>query len=598
MSGIAAFCSSSQVSREMLESSVNALRYGNDEQVSTWYSEDRRVAFAQIGIPEVAGVALRSEDGNLHLVSAGHLYGTDAIKEKLRQHGRKFLTEDPAEIILHLYDEYGPSCLKHIDGEFSFILWDERNRLCFAARDRFGTGSLVYSKYKDTLYVGSRAKVLFAAGVPAIWDQDALFQFFHIFPDQEKTLFKGVFNIPAGHYLVATEDRVTVRQYWDSDYAETSLATDAELIEEFQRKFDLAVRKRTASKSRIAYFLSGGIDSTAIITLAVRAVHTPLDAFTITFSDENDDNPYNEYSLAKETAAIVGANLTPISIARSDIADNFGEAVTCYEQITIDSDIGAALKATDTVKKLGFRSVMMGEGSDAVTPMISDVGTVSKPEHPILGLYHRTFGFTPRVLADRLAIGQQLAPFFSDELILGKLDKKNPALIFLSRLATSHNMHQWPEPFQCVYLRRKTAQTLFGLSVLNIFRILPRVPFLDFELFDFLRGVPASLAVGKKILRDSMKPFVRDEVRERPHWPFSAPPRFLDQKDPFHALTNDMIRGSSLKSVPFLNHQAIVRQLDRIESNKAEAKLSDQLEAGLNIILSLCFLQEKLRLTT
>jgi asparagine synthase (glutamine-hydrolysing) len=110
---------------------------------------------------------IASEDGLTRIVVNGEFYGYEAIQRELQQSGHRLRTRSDSEIALHLYEDLGPHCLHRLRGEFAFVLWDERNRTVFAARDRFGIKPLFYAFYKETLYFASAVKVLFAAGVPA-----------------------------------------------------------------------------------------------------------------------------------------------------------------------------------------------------------------------------------------------------------------------------------------------------------------------------------------------------------------------------------------------------------------------------------------------
>ena len=119
---------------------------------------------------------IANEDGRYRAVVNGEFYGFESIRQDLEKRGHRFRTLCDSEIVLHLYEEYREGCLEYLRGEFAFILWDEEKRTLFAARDRFGIKPLFYAQIGDVLYLGSEAKALFAAGVPAAGTGDPFFR--------------------------------------------------------------------------------------------------------------------------------------------------------------------------------------------------------------------------------------------------------------------------------------------------------------------------------------------------------------------------------------------------------------------------------------
>src|SRR5262249_12241118 len=150
-----------------------------------------------------------------------------------------------------------PQCLHQLRGEFAFVLWDEPNRLLFAARDRFGIKPLFYAVHEGGLYLASEVKALFAAGVPARWGRAAFYQahsFSFVLP-AERTLFAGIHQVPPGHYLLATPESLAIYRYWDFDYPsvdETKAITEPEAVDRFRAELDEAVRLRLRADVPVA----------------------------------------------------------------------------------------------------------------------------------------------------------------------------------------------------------------------------------------------------------------------------------------------------------------------------------------------------------
>ncbi len=131
----------------------------------------------------------------------------------------------------------GTDCLEQLRGEFAFLLWDGRTDQLFAARDRFGIKPLYYAWRGDVLVLASEAKALFAAGVPARWDRASFFRAVHHHaPPQDRTLFEGVYQVPPGHYLIASAGEVRLVRYWDFDYPATDRAARVARMPSMLRK--------------------------------------------------------------------------------------------------------------------------------------------------------------------------------------------------------------------------------------------------------------------------------------------------------------------------------------------------------------------------
>ena len=228
-------------------------------------------------------------------------------------------------------------CLHRLRGEFAIVLWDEPNRTMFAARDRFGIKPLFYAFHEETLYLASEAKALFAAGVPARWDAESVSHSVEYGGHQLRTIYDGVFQVPPGHYLLATDKHIQLNKYWDFNYpkadGDAPLRADADYAAEFRHALEEAVRLRLRADVPVGCYLSGGLDSCAVLGLAARHHPEPIRAFTLTF----DRADYDEEKEAREMAAKVGAEFFPIPIRQDDLADNFADAILQSETFCINA---------------------------------------------------------------------------------------------------------------------------------------------------------------------------------------------------------------------------------------------------------------------
>jgi asparagine synthase (glutamine-hydrolysing) len=309
---------------------------------------------------------IASDDGRTRIIVNGEFYGYEAIQRELEQSGHRLRTRSDSEIALHLYRDLGPQCLHRLRGEFALVVWDETNRTLFAARDRFGIKPLFYAVHDGTLYLASEVKALLAAGVPARWDPESVAQCYEMGYNETRTLFHGILQIPPGHYLLATAGHLQIVRYWDFNYptitASGQRRSDADYAAELRHALDEAVRLRLRADVPVGCYLSGGLDSCAVLGLAARQHSEPIRAFTLTF----DGHDYNEEAQAKEMAARAGAEFHPIPIRQADLADHFADAIAQSETVCVNAHGVAKYLLSRAVRDAGYKVVLTGEGSDEI----------------------------------------------------------------------------------------------------------------------------------------------------------------------------------------------------------------------------------------
>src|SRR5216117_4036564 len=209
MCGIAAFFSHDKpVPAKALKRATKALHHRGPDSQGVWFSPNQHVGLghARLSIIDLTtgDQPIANEDERIHIIVNGEFYDFERQRRELEQRGHRFRTRSDSEIALHLYEDFGAHCVQHLRGEFAFVLWDESNQTLFAARDRFGIKPLYYSVHKNALYLASEVKALFAAGVPGGWDHEYFYQHATGPAMPDRTLFEGVYQVPPGHYLMAT----------------------------------------------------------------------------------------------------------------------------------------------------------------------------------------------------------------------------------------------------------------------------------------------------------------------------------------------------------------------------------------------------------
>jgi asparagine synthase (glutamine-hydrolysing) len=510
------------------------------------------------------------------------------------------------------------------------VLWDSVNRAIFAARDRFGIKPLFYASYGGAIYFASEVKALFAAGVPARWNSESVYHSLEFGGDQTRTLFEGVFQIPPGHYMVANEKRVQLNQYWDFDYPKTTDAfpnrSDGEYAEEFRHVLEESVKIRLRADVPVGCYLSGGIDSCAILGLAARHHPEPIRAFTLAF----DRSEYDESAVAREMAAKAGAQFHPIPICQDDIADNFADALLQSESLCVNAHGVAKYLLSRAVNRAGYKVVLTGEGSDELLggylhfrrDMLSNGAngqgrnladpqlSPASPRIPHtngnardLDGIRRLLGFVPAWIETSSTQSARMHGVMGDEFLESFREREGFRSFFNDidipgQLAGRHPLHQ------SLYLWSKTRLpnyllTLLGDRMEMAHSIEGRVPFLDHHLVEVIRSQPVTQkirgAAQKYVLRESVRDVITETVYRRPKHAFLSPPAALNPKDRLSSLMQDMLRGPVLASLPFFNQKKVVTLLDNLNTmDEGSGVANDQV---LMILLSACVLHERFRLS-
>ena len=308
---------------------------------------------------------LSNVGNDIHAVVNGEFYNFEKLRVELETKGHVFKTKSDSEILIHLYEEKGTACLEELRGEFAFVLWDNRQKRLFAARDRFGIKPLVWGWRGKQLYIASEAKALFRAGFPAKWDQESVyFSFCSQYLQPNRTLFDGVNQVEPGHFLLAGSSSFTIRKYWDLDI--TAAKEDSEdeelLVAKVRKKLDEAVRLRLRADVPVACYLSGGLDSSAVLGVAKKVSGKALPCFSISF----DDEMYDEKAIAVESAKFNGAELSVVGVSDQDLYDHFASAVFHSEILAVNRHGAAKLLLSKAVQDAGIKVVLTGEGSDEI----------------------------------------------------------------------------------------------------------------------------------------------------------------------------------------------------------------------------------------
>src|SRR5262245_17497799 len=231
---------------------------------------------------------LYNEDRTVSVVFNGEIYNFADVRSALIAKGHVFRTNSDTETIVHAYEAWGERSVDAFRGMFAFAVRDERNDSLFLARDRFGKKPLFYACYDGKFVFASEMKsILVDPSCPRAIDEEAVASYFLFsYIPAPLTIFKGIRKLQPGHVMTVRRGEIRERQYWDLSFNPDRHRTEASFIDEFASRLSEAVRMRLMSEVPLGAFLSGGIDSSAVVAFMAKASDAPVNTFTIGFSGD------------------------------------------------------------------------------------------------------------------------------------------------------------------------------------------------------------------------------------------------------------------------------------------------------------------------
>lgn len=600
---------STPVTVDSLERAMAALDHRGPDGRGLWREGSGRVGLGHTRLavvdPEGGAQPLASEDGRIQAVVNGELYGDVDLRRRLKDGGHRFRTASDSELVVHLYEDHGDAFVDHLHGEFALVLWDDRKKRLVAARDRFGIKPLCWARAPDGLGLGlaSEAKALFAAGWPAAWDLESLFQSLswqYTLPD--RTLFSGIHQLPPGHMLVAEDGRVTVKSYWNLDYPTDRRATDPKVglpVDELRELLEKAVAERLRGDVPVCVHLSGGLDSSTVLALASRHTGAPIDAFTVSFPGSS----FDERPLAELTARRFGARLNVVEVTADQLMTDLPEAVACSEGLAANGHLVGKFRLSSAIRAAGYKVALTGEGADEVFAgyphLIEDMIRVETSDpnlleralarlhatHPgsaglmlgsesglSLSAARERLGHVPSYLRAKATFGLGCHALLSrdflesrvgDETLSRMIEAVDPTGQLDGRHVVDRSLVLWTRTTLSQYILRTLGD---GAEMAH--SVEGRLPFLDTKLFEFARSLPPSWKVcsgtGKHILREATRDLVPEVVRTGRKHPFVAPPTSVRGPDDSESAMELALRATPWSDLGFVDPAAMEAMASRL----------------------------------
>lgn len=327
MCGICGWVSNQKVDRSILETMIGALQHRGPDAQGIKVMGNVGLGHSRLSIidlSEAANQPMSNEDDTIWLVYNGEFYTFQSYRENLIQKGHHFNSNTDSEVLLHLYEEYGPEFVLKMSGMFAFGLWDKKQNLLMLARDRVGIKPLYYFHQGTTFLFASEMKsLLLHPAISREIDPEALHAYFMFgYIPQNLSIFHCIRKLPAATYLIFKEGQIFINKYWNLPQGVNSYFTGAadEIERELLERLSEAVRMRLISDVPLGVFLSGGLDSSIVATLAASHTVEPIKTFSIGFEEQN----FNELPFARMVAKHIGSDHKEfiVRIDETEIADD------------------------------------------------------------------------------------------------------------------------------------------------------------------------------------------------------------------------------------------------------------------------------------
>jgi asparagine synthase (glutamine-hydrolysing) len=538
---------------------------------------------------------IHNEDNTKHIVFNGEIYNYKELKEWLIKCGHKFYTNTDTEVILHLYEEEGVECFKHLNGVYAIAIYDETKQTLLLARDVFGVKPLYYSDEDGVISFGSEIKALLAnRNQNSELDYGALGTFLtYRFNPAPQTLIAGIRKLKAGTVLIAQCNREPRIQNIEQKSPNTFQHISYDEAErEYRRLLTLAVERQMMSDVPVGLLLSGGIDSAVIGKLMREYSNSPINSYTIGFEGSGD---YNELDSARRTSQLLGTNHHELTIGAKEYMDFFARSFYYTEEPIAMTSIPAMYYVSKLASN-DVKVVLAGQGADEPLAgydryygesLLSNYSSILKllPLSTLVKILPRNEKI--RRLIHAMQYSSQNARFRGIHTIFTEAEKQALLQPFALRESEEYkdfiiehilaNTQELTDSLsRLLYLDARHSLPdnllLFNdkMSMANSIEL--RVPFLDLPLMNFLESLPSSMKLrgrtGKYIHKKAAEKWLPDEIIQRKKLGFSTPMDEWMQGD-FSIVIKKLFNEANSGVKEYFNIKALNQIVDEHTSQKA-----------------------------
>jgi asparagine synthase (glutamine-hydrolysing) len=572
------FATDAVVSPALVKAMADTIHHRGPDDEGYYVSGQIGLGFRRLAIIDLqtGHQPLSNEDGSLWIIFNGEIYNYQELHALLIAKGHVFKTRTDTEVIVHLYEEFGTDCLQKLRGMFAFAIWDEKSKSLFIARDRVGIKPLYFHLSGDSLIFGSEIKAILADPsvtrkiAPDVIDRFLTF----LYLPGEQTLLKGVQKLEPGHYLIAKNGSVTTKAYWDLNFGDQNSGTTLEQAERaLEDLLSETVKLHMIADVPVGVLLSGGVDSTGVLSFAVDGTDKKVSSFTVGFAGTQvaDERPF-----AKLAADKFGTQHYEMTIAAKDFAGFMPQYVWHMEEPVCEPP-AIALYYVSKLARNYVTVLLSGEGGDEAFAGYTNYRNLVWLERiktgisPFRGIAAKGLKFANSVFGIHRAA--QYAPLMTDRFPSYYYSRtSNPYVFSGNRLgevyspefARNIDRERTLKPVRELQQRVRGQNTLDAMLYIDTKTWLPddllikadkmtmansielRVPLLDHKILEFAASLPPKFKLNgfnlKYILKRALSKRIPREIRERKKTGFPVPYEAwlrTDLKDMVHSVLTD-----------------------------------------------------------
>jgi asparagine synthase (glutamine-hydrolysing) len=606
-----------KVSPELVRAMGDTIRHRGPDDDGYFVADSVGFGFRRLSIIDLAAghQPLANEDGSVWIVFNGEIYNYQELRELAIGKGHQFKTHSDTEVIVHLYEEFGIDCLQKLRGMFAFAIWDGRTKSLLLARDRVGIKPLYFHKSESAIVFASEIKAILAdPSVRREMVPDLIDRFFtFLYMPGDETLLKGVRKLEPGHYLLAKDGKVTIRQYWDlrvGDRSKDTNAGDAEaqLIELLQE----AVGMHMIADVPVGVLLSGGVDSTGVLSLAAASTDKQISTFTVGFagSEVADERPY-----AAIAAQRFGTRHYDMTISAADFGAFLPRYIWHMEEPVCEPP-AIALYYVSKLARDHVTVLLSGEGGDEAFAGYSNYRNLVWLERfksgvPALnGAFSRGLSLIDAVLGSKRfsKYGRLMVQSFPEYYCSRTYDPSNTARNGLRRIYSKEfdllvNRERSLLPIRKLQDHVRGQETLDAMLYIDTKTWLPddllikadkmtmansielRVPLLDHRILEFAASLQPNLKLNggntKYILKKALSSRIPKEIRDRKKTGFPVPYASWLRSD-LKGLVSDVLMDRRTTDRGYFSKEEIERLL---RSNSENGQYSKEVFSLLSLEL-------------
>jgi asparagine synthase (glutamine-hydrolysing) len=613
------------VAESDLRQMLALLRHRGPDEFGILLDGEAGLGNARLSIIDLGGGSqpIANEDESLWIVFNGEIFNYIELRAELEARGHRFRTSSDTEVILHLFEEYGSGCLNKLNGQFAIAIWDTRRRRLFLARDRVGVRPLFYTETSDgaLLFASEIKSILSDPRVTAEIDPATVRQIFAFWaPLTPRTVFRGIVELPPGHFLLADRASLKVEQYWKNQFPTAAPEGSAtrhpeEVIEQFRTLLIDACRIRLRADVPVGAYLSGGLDSSTIASVVRRFTSNKLVTFSIAFSDQK----FDESAFQREMAEHLGTTHHVVQATHADIGRVFPDVIWHTEVPVMRTAPAPMFLLSKLVRETGFKVVLTGEGADeflagydifkeakvrrfwARQPQSKWRSLLFKRLYPdIGGLAQSNLALLSAFFGEGL--GEVASPWYSHAV---RWRNNRRTLRFFNDVASSEpgadplapiaaalpdDFSRWGTLAQAQHLEITIFLSQYLLSSQGdrmgmAHSIEGRFPFLDVRVVEFCNALDPRLKMRclreKWLLKSAAQPWLPEAIRRRPKRPYRAPIHRSFFNDQTQDYVRELLSPGALKALGLLKPVAVEHLVRKVTSGSPIGETDDMALVGI-----------------